>query len=244
MAEWALAAPVFRRRLDADDLPLWLCVAGVCTGALLLVAAALDGSDSHAVEAAGHTHSDHLHHLVMITGTTLIMMSPFAFPLLRTVARTTLWTEAATAVAASWVGFIGLWCLAAIVMHVGGELAAEVVTLPGAIIGLVGLCIVAQLSSHRAALLNACQRTRPMRPGRPLGGGLGWSVEAARRCIRVCAVPMTLMALSPALAVSAMIVALVWWERFSSRRREHRWALSLGYLLVAAAMLGEVALQR
>ncbi len=244
MPEWAVATPVALRRLDADALPLWLCLSGLATGLSLVLAAVLDGADSHGAMTPGHMHTHHVHHLVMIVGTTLIMMSTFAFPLLRTVARTTLWMEAVMAVAAAWVGFIGLWCVAAIGMHVAGELLASVLTQQGAIVVLAGLCVVAQLTRRRAAMLNACQRTRPMRPHRPVGGGLSWSADAAYRCIKVCAAPMTLMALSPTLAVSTVIAALVWWERFSSRRREHRPPLMLGYLVIGAGMLLEVAIER
>ncbi|MDT5015321.1 MAG: hypothetical protein QOD39_1481, partial [Mycobacterium sp.] len=101
MPEWAVATRITRRRLDVEDLPLWLSVSGLTTGVLLILAAVLDGADSHGMQAAAHMHTVHVHHLTMIVGTTLIMMSPFAFPLLRTVVRTSLWTEAAIAVAAT-----------------------------------------------------------------------------------------------------------------------------------------------
>jgi hypothetical protein len=55
---------------------------------------------------------------------------------------------------------------------------------------------------------------------------------------------MTLMALSPTFAVSAAIAALVWWEKFSTRRREHRWALLICYVVLAAGMLLEVTIER
>jgi hypothetical protein len=180
----------------------------------------------------------------MITAMTLIMMSPFAFPLLRTVARTTLWTDSAIALATAWVGFLGLWCAAAAAMHVAGELLAMMITAPAAIIALTGFCVAAQHSHRRAGMLNACRRTRPMRPHRPVIGGLGWSADAAYRCVKVCAAPMTLMALSPALAVSASITALLWWERFSSRRRERRSAMAAGYLVIGAVMLMTTMLNR
>jgi len=48
---------------------------------------------------------------------------------------------------------------------------------------------------------------------------------------------MTLMALSPALASAAAITALLWWERFSQRRRELRGVLPLSYAVIGAAML-------
>jgi hypothetical protein len=229
--------PVARRRLDADVLPLWLCVAGICSGLLMVLAAVLEGGGSHGEAGPAHVHTDHAHHALMIVGTTLIMMSPFAFPLLRTVVRTTMWDEAAVAVAAAWTAFMGLWCVAAIGMHVVGELLVLAITAPGALAVLTGLCVVAQLSRRRAALLNACGRTRPMRPGRPSEGGLVWAADSAYRCMKVCAPAMTLMALSPALAASMVLTALLWWERFSGRRSELRVPLLLGYLAVGAGML-------
>lgn len=242
MAEPA-AAPLTRRRLDAGDLPLWMCLAGMTTGVLLLTATA-EGAVAHDGEMAGHGDAHHIQHLLMIAATTLIMMSPLAFPLLRTLARTTLWTEAAIALAAAWAGFVGLWCLAAAAMHVAGELLSRVITAPGAIVALTACCVAAQYSRRRAAMLNACRRTRPMRPRRPVVGGLGWSADAAYRCIKMCAAPMTLMALSPTVAVSAAITALLWWERFSSRRRELRGALVFAYVVVGAGMLLATATDR
>jgi hypothetical protein len=230
------------RRLDADALPWWLCVSAISTGLLLLVFWVFEGGHSHQSTSGpaisgGHAVGEHAQHVVMIIGTTLIMMSPFTFPLLRTVARTTLWNEAALGVAAAWSGFIGIWCLAGIAMHVVGELLAVSLTEVGAIAVLTVICVGAQLSRRRAALLNACQGTRPMRPGRPGRGGFAWGAAGARRCIPACAAPMTLMALSPALTVAAVIAPLLWWERFSTRRGKLRLPLALGYLLIGAGML-------
>jgi hypothetical protein len=224
-------------------LPLWLCVSGMASGLLMVLAAELDGSGAHESMAAGSIaaeHADagrHVHHLLMIIGTTLIMMSPFVFPLLRTVARTTLWWEAAAAVAAAWAGFLGIWCVAAAGMHLAGELIALLLTSRGAVAALTVICVATQLSRRHAALLSACQLTRPMRPGRPVAGGLMWGAVGVSRCIRVCAGPMTLMALSPALGGAAAITALLWWERFSEHRVELRIPLALGYLVVGAGIL-------
>jgi len=226
-----------RRNLDADALPWWLCICSMATGLLLVLAAAVDTGGAHVHTATAHVHTDHAEHLLVIIGTTLIMMSPFAFPLARTVGRTTLWTEAAEALAAAWVAFIGIWCAAAIAMHLAGEVLALSLTNQGAIVVLTGLCVVAQLTRRRAALLRACQRTRPMRPGRALNGGLWWGADGACRCMRVCAAPMMLMALTPTVAAGAAITALLWWERFSDRARELRIPLALGYLVIAGAVL-------
>jgi hypothetical protein len=188
-------------------------------------------------EAAGHARPDHAHHAVLIIGITLIMMSPFVFPLLRTVARSTMWTEAAVAVAAAWGGFIGLWCVAAIAMHVIGEMVVLALTSWGATALLTLACVVAQVSRRRAWMLNACGLTHPMRPGHPVQGGFTWGTVGAVRCVQVGAAPMTLMALSPALGGAAAITALMWWERFSQRRRELRGVLALSYTVIGAAML-------
>ncbi|MGV0743828.1 hypothetical protein [Mycolicibacterium sp. XJ870] len=227
-----------RDRLDADVLPMWCCAAGVISGVLLVLVVLAETGGSHS--AGGHTHTDHLNHVLMIIGTTLTMMSPFAFPLLRTVARTTLWTEAAAAVAAAWGAFLGIWCVAAVGMHLAGEVLVLALTPAGAVVALTVACAVMQLSRRRGGLLNACQRTRPMRPGCPTEGGLRWGAGAGYRCIQVCSVPMTLMALSPALAVSAVIAGLLWWERFSVRRRETRVPLAFGYLAVGVGILATV----
>jgi hypothetical protein len=241
MADKTAADLRVARRLDADALPLWLCISAISTG-LLLVVGAFDGGHSHQstsgqASSGSNALTEHAHHVVTIIGTTLIMMIPFAFPLLRTVARTTLWNEAALGVAAAWLGFIGTWWLAAIAMHVAGEVLAVSLTEVGAIAALTLICVGAQLSRRRAALLNACQRTRPMRPGRPGRGGFAWGTAIARRCIPACAAPMTLMALSPTLTVAAVIAPLLWWERFSTRRGELRLPLALGYLVIGAGML-------
>lgn len=228
--------PAARRRLDADVLPSWMCLAGMASGLLVVVASILESAGTHGSGRAGHTHSDHTQHVAMIVGTTLIMMSPFVFPLLRTVGRTTLWNEAAVAIAAAWSGFIGLWCIAALGLHLAGELLTRTVTAPGAIVVLTGLCVLTQLSRRRTALLNACGRTRPMRPGRPVAGGLRWGAGGAIRCVKVCAPAMTLMALSPTLAASSVLTGLLWWERFSVRRSELRLPLILGYLIVGAGL--------
>jgi len=232
------------RRLHVAALPLWLTVSGIASGLIMVLTAVMEAGHTHAgaaghvhTEAAGHAHPDHAHHVVLIIGTTLIMMSPFVFPLLRTVARSTMWTEAAVAVAVAWGGFIGLWCVAAIAMHVIGEMVALALTSRGAIALLTLACVVAQVSRRRAWMLNACGLTRPMRPGHPVQGGFTWGSVSAVRCIQVCAAPMTLMALSPALASAAAITALLWWERFSQRRRELRGVLALSYAVIGAAML-------
>ena len=229
--------PATRPELDADALPWWLCISGMASGLLLVLTAMLDGGGAHVHAVAGHAHTDHVVHLLMIIGMTLIMMSPFAFPLLRTVARTTLWTESAMAAGAAWVGFIGVWCVAAVGMHLLGELVALSLTNQGAVVVLTALCVVAQLCRRRNAMLGACQRTRPMRPGSPISGGLRWGSDGACRCIQVCSAPMTLMALTPALAAAATITALLWLERFSERRRELRTPLAFGYLVIGASIL-------
>jgi hypothetical protein len=250
----ASALPIAGRRLDAQALPWWLCVSGMATGLLMVFAAEVDGTGAHGSmgESMGAEHGSmaaehadaghHLHHLLMIVGLTLIMMSPFVFPLLATVARTTLWWEATPAVAAAWAGFLGIWCVAAAGMHLAGELMALLLTSRGAVAALTVTCVAAQLSRRHAALLGACALTRPMRPGRPVAGGLSWGAVAVSRCIRVCAAPMTLMALSPGLGGAAAITALLWWERFSERRLQFRIPLALGYLAVGAALLIGVSL--
>jgi hypothetical protein len=224
------------RRLHVDALPLWLTVSGMASGLIMVLTAMIEAGHTHA-GAAVHMHAGHAHHVVLIIGTTLIMMSPFVFPLLRTVARSTMWTEAAVAVAAAWSGFIGLWCVAAIAMHVIGEMVGIAVTPRGAIALLTVACVVAQVSRRRAWMLNGCGLTRPMRPGQPVRGGFTWGAMGAVRCVQVCAAPMTLMALSPALASAAAITALLWWERFSQRRSELRIVLALGYAVIGAVML-------
>lgn len=234
-------AAVAGRSLDADALPLWLTVGGMASG-LFLVAAVIAESVGSRAGMGGHVNHGHAHHVVLIIATTLIMMSPFVFPLLATVARATIWTEAAVAVGAAWAGFIGLWCVAAVAMHVLGELAAKAVTVPGAIVLVTAICVVAQLSRRRLRMLSACALTRPMRPGHPARGGLGWGTAAAARCVKVCAAPMTLMALSPALGSAAAITSLLWWERFSQRRGELRVALALGYTAIGAVVLAETTL--
>jgi len=45
------------------------------------------------------------------------------------------------------------------------------------------------------------------------------------------------MAVEPTLVSFVAITALVWWERFSTRRLGLRVPLALGYLLVGAGML-------
>ena len=116
-------------------------------------------------------------------------------------------------------------------------LLAMVVTPSGAIAVLAILTAGAQLRWRRLTLLNACQRTRPIRAGHELRGGAAWGAVAAARCVRVCAAPMTLMAVEPTLLSFVAITALVWWERFSTRRLGLRVPLALGYLLVGAGML-------
>jgi hypothetical protein len=237
------------RRLHVDGLPLWLTVAGMTSGLIMVLTAMMEaghthqGADAHMhTGTAAHGHSAHAHHVVLIIGTTLIMMSPFVFPLLRTVARSTLWTEAAAAVAAAWSGFIGFWCVAAIVMHVIGEMVGIALTSRGAVVLLTFACVAGQLSRRRARMLNACGLTRPTRPGQPGLGGFTWGATGAVRCVQVCAAPMTLMALSPALGSAAAITGLLWWERFSPRRAELRTVLALGYALIGALMLMGVSM--
>jgi hypothetical protein len=221
------------RRLHVDALPLWLTVSGMASGLVMVLTTMMEAGHTRA-GAAVHMHAGHAHHVVLIIGTTLIMMSPFVFPLLRTVARSTMWTEAAVAVAAAWSGFIGLWCVAAIAMHVIGEMVGIAVTPRGAIASLTVACVVVQVSRRRARMLHACGLTRPMRPGQ---GGFTWGAMGAVRCVQVCAAPMTLMALSPAWASAAAITVLLWWERFSQRRSELRIVLALGYAVIGAVML-------
>jgi hypothetical protein len=217
-------------------LPLWLCAAGVVSGVPLIVAATMAGG-SPTAGGGGQPHADHLLHAIAIVGLTLFMMSPLAYPLLRNVADTTMRNKAVPAVVAAWAGFIGLWCVAAVAMHVTGELLAFALSPTGAIALLTVITVVAQLSPRRAAHLSACALSRPVASGSAVGGGMKCGVIGCFRCITVCASPMTLMALSPGLAAALVVAVLLWCERFGERRMELRLALLLGYLVLAACML-------
>jgi len=237
MTETPVRSSAGPRRLDAAALSVWLCALAILSGLGLLVVTAWHGHGAEHQHGMPDEVPSHLHHVTMIAGMVLVMMSPFAVPLCSAVARAALWRRAVGAMFATWAAFMGLWVIAAGGMHVAGEFLAMVVTPSGAIAVLAILTAGAQLRWRRLTLLNACQRTRPIRAGHELRGGAAWGAVAAARCVRVCAAPMTLMAVEPTLLSFVAITALVWWERFSTRRLGLRAPLALGYLLIGAGML-------
>lgn len=178
----------------------------------------------------------HLRHLVMIIGMTWAMMGPFAIPLARAVARATLWWQAATAAIVALAVYLGLWSLAGAAMHGAAELLALLFP-PGGVIALIGLgCAALQIGRRRAFLLNACQVTRPIRPGHHRGGAAHWAGLASARCMCVCAAPMMLTAVQPGLPGFAAIAALLWTERFAGRP-QLRLPLAFGYLVLTVALV-------
>src|SRR5215210_6719141 len=104
----AIRTPGFAGRVNGEVVAQGVLVvlAGLGVGGLL-VAEQLTG---------------HLHHLVMIIGMTWAMMSPFAIPLARAVARATLWWHAATAAIVAVSVYLGLWSLAGVAMHGAAEM--------------------------------------------------------------------------------------------------------------------------
>lgn len=180
--------------------------------------------------------SEHLHHVSAVVGMTLAMMSPFALPLGRAVSRATVWWEAPRAVAVAVLVFVGVWCVAAAGLHVVGELLSVALTPVGALAVLSVLCALGQIGRRRTALLDGCQLTQPVLPGTPERGAASWGLLAVGRCVRVCAVPMTVMALAPGLVSLVGVTALLWTERFGPRPRRAG-LLAAGYLLLAAVLV-------
>ena len=179
--------------------------------------------------------------ILMIIGMTLTMMSPFAVPLGRAVGRATLWWHAPAAVAVAMLAFLGIWVLATAGMHLIGEALALMITPAGAIALLTTGCIAAQIGHRRLRLISACQVTQPIYRDQHVRGAARWSGLAAARCIRACAVPMTLAAVQPSLAGFAAVAVLLWVERFAGRP-QFRLPLALGYLTIGVTMLAGMGL--
>jgi hypothetical protein len=177
--------------------------------------------------------------IVMIIGMTLGMMSPFAIPLGRAVARATLWWHARAAVIVALLVFLGVWSLAATALHLIGEALALVITPAWAIAFLTACCVGAQIGYRRLRLLAACQVTQPIYQDQHVPGAARWASLSAARCIRACAVPMTLTAVQPSLAGFTGVAVLLWVERFAGRP-QLRLPLALGYLAIGAAMLASL----
>jgi hypothetical protein len=173
------------------------------------------------------------HHLLMIIGMTLAMMSGFAIPMCRAVARGTLWWHANLAVVVAVITFLSVWILAAAVLHLG---VSALGTLIGsiAIASVITLCCASsQIGRSRARLLAACELTRPLRPDRHIRAAAQWAGLAGARCVRVCALPMALTAVQPTLASLASVTALLWIERVA-HRPPLRLCLAVGYLGLGA----------
>ena len=217
-----------RRALSGEAVAVALPLAAAALGMASLLAV-----PHHAPSQAGQ--------ILMIIGMTLAMMSPFAVPLGRAVARATLWWHAPAAVAVALLVFLGIWSLAAAGMHLIGETLARVITPAGAIALLAMGCIGAQIGHRRLRLIAACQVTQPIYQDQHVRGAARWSGLAAARCIRACAVPMTLTAVQPSLAGFIAVATLLWVERFAGRP-QLRLPLALGYLIIGVAMLAAMVL--
>jgi cell division protein FtsW (lipid II flippase) len=176
------------------------------------------------------------HHLLMIIGMTLAMMSPFAIPLCRAVARATLWWHADVAVVVALLVFVTVWTLTGGVLHLAVGALSLIITPTVTIVVLALCCAAIQIGRRRARLLNACQFTRPLRPGRHVRVPAQWAGLAAARCVRVCALPMALTAVQPGLAGFAVVAALLWVERIAHRPQLRVW-LAIGYLGLGAALV-------
>jgi hypothetical protein len=212
-----------RRALSGEAVAVALPLAAAALGMASLLAVPED-----APSQAGR--------ILMIIGMTLAMMSPFAVPLGRAVARATLWWHAPAAVAVALLVFLGIWSVAAAGMHLIGEALAVVITPAGAIAVLATGCIGAQIGHRRLRLLAACQVTQPIYQDQHVRGAARWSGRAAARCIRACAVPMTLTAVQPSLPGFIAVATLLWVERFAGRP-QLRLPLALGYLTIGVATL-------
>jgi hypothetical protein len=176
------------------------------------------------------------HHLLMIIGMTLAMMSAFAIPMCRAVARGTLWWHANAAVVVALLTFLFAWILAAAVLHLGIATLGTLIG-PVAIAAVITLCCASsQIGRPRAQQLAACQLTRPLRPGQHIRGAAQWAGIAGARCVRVCALPMALSAVQPTLAILASVTALLWIERVAHRPPLRLW-LAVGYLGLGALVV-------
>ena len=217
-----------RRTLSGDAVAVALPLIAAVFGMAALVAV-----PDHAPSQAGR--------ILMIIGMTLVMMSPFAVPLARAVGRATLWWHAPAAVAVALLVFLGTWSLAAAGMHLVGETLALAITPAGAMALLATCCIVSQIGHGRLRLIAACQVTQPIYQDQHVRGAARWSGLAATRCIRACAVPMTLAAVQPSLAGITAVAVLLWVERFAGRP-QLRLPLALGYLTIGVAALAVMGL--
>jgi hypothetical protein len=176
------------------------------------------------------------HHLLMIIGMTLAMMSAFAIPVCRAVARGTLWWHANAAVVVALLSFLSVWILAAAVLHLGVGALGTLIG-PVAIAAVITICCASsQIGRPRARRLAACQLTRPLRPGQHVRAAAQWAGLAGARCVRVCALPMALTAAQPTLAILASVTALLWIERVAHRPPLRLW-LAVGYLGTGALVV-------
>jgi hypothetical protein len=178
----------------------------------------------------------HVQHLIMIISMALAMMSPFAIPLGRAIARATLWWHAPAAVLVALLVFLGLWCIAAAGMHLIGEILGLLITPVGAVAVITAWCVATQLGRGRRRVLATCSVTQPIHSDRHIPGATRWAGLATARCIRACAAPMTLTAVQPSLAGFAAVAILLWVERFANRP-QFRLPLALAYLGIGIAMV-------
>jgi hypothetical protein len=215
-------SPVRSRSADADTVAVALPLAAGLGGALVLV--------------LGLRSAAPVGQLAMVVAMTLAMMSPYAVPLARAVARATLWWQATQAVVVAVVTFFGLWCVASAVLHLAGTAMSLTVGSRAALALLALVCAIVVQRRGRTALLQACAVTRPVRPAHPARDAGRWAALAGGRCVRVCAAPMTLMAIEPSLAGFAGVTTLLWIERFTGRPAL-RYVLAAGYLAIGAALI-------
>jgi hypothetical protein len=176
------------------------------------------------------------HHLLMIIGMTLAMMSAFAIPLCRAVAGATLWWHAPTTVVVALLAFLAVWMFAASFLHLAVGVLATLVSPPLAALMIMVCCAASQIGSRRAVLLASCQLTRPVRPGYHVRGAAVWAGLAAGRCVRVCALPMALTAVAPSMASLVLVTAMLWFERVAHRPQLRLW-LALGYLGIGTLLM-------
>jgi hypothetical protein len=215
-------SPVPSWSADADTVAVALPLASGLGGVLVLM--------------LGLRSATPVGHLAMVVAMTMAMMSPYAVPLARAVARATLWWQATQAVVVAVATFLGLWCVVSAALHLAGTAVSLTLGSRAALALLALVCAVVVQRRGRTALLRACAVTRPVRPAHPARDAGRWAALAGGRCVRVCALPMTLMAIEPSLAGFAAVTTLLWVERFTGRPAL-RYVLAAGYLAVGAALI-------
>jgi predicted metal-binding membrane protein len=195
--------------------PEWWCVAA--SGAGWLVLAAIAGGREHFSASMSALESGIRWTLMVVA-----MMVPLVLGPLRFTAERSLWRRRHRAVAVFLAGFVSLWLLAGILLHLVIELLrADGGTPPPLAAGGLLLAAAWQYTPAKRRALMACHRTRPLAPHgwRAHFDCLHYGCTVGVHCAVACwALMLSCALLGHSVLVMASVTAIALVERYSTRR--------------------------